>query len=545
MLSRSLIDTLFDPDLPSVSDWRALYPPRDLPPGAAVTRFGPSPTGFVHIGGVYVATIARDVAHHTGGSYFIRIEDTDRVREVESAGEQFTRAFSYFEIESDEADDTHPWGPYEQSRRARIYESHVRQLLYDGKAFVCFATKEDLAASALEQRAEKAPPGYHGRWAIWRDADEEQVAEQLAAGRPYVVRFRAPEGPPGRAAYDDLIRGWIEQDDNINNIVILKTSDQPPRLPTYHLAHAVDDHLMGTTTVIRGDEWISSVPLHHQLFDAFGFAHVDYAHIAPLMKMDGQSRRKLSKRKDPEASVDFYIQQGYPAAAVQCYLRGLANSRIAELPIDEALVAPIHIAECGVAGPLVDTAKLDNISRDVIGALAAEDVLSALRVWAERHDPELLAILDTDRGLTFRAIAVGRDGPEPRKDLAKWSAFRDVYSLYFPQLFVDVSDPADERFQGLEPGVVSAVVHAMADSYRELDDRDAWFDQVRDVARNHGFAAGPAEYRSRPDAYRGPLRAVANAIRVALTGSSRSPDLFEVTRALGQDEVIRRLRSVG
>jgi len=544
MLSRALIDSLFDADLPTVEQLAAQYPPRALAPGAKVTRFAPSPTGFVHIGGVYVATIARDVAHHTGGSYFVRIEDTDLARVVESSGEQFVRAFSYFDIASDESD-ADPWGPYEQSKRARIYESHVRQLLYDDRAFICFATKEELAASTLEQQAEKIPPGYYGRWATWRDATEDQVVAALEAGKPYVVRFRAPEGPRGRAAYDDLIRGRIEQDDNINCVVILKTSDQPPRLPTYHLAHAVDDHLMGVTTVIRGDEWIPSVPVHHQLFDALGFPHVEYAHIAPLMKTEGGSKRKLSKRKDPEASVDFFIEAGYPADAVKYYLRGLANSRIAELPIAEALVAPIHLAECGVAGPLVDMAKLENISRDVIGDLTTAEVLDAVRTWAAAHDPELLAVLDSDPDLARRAIGVERDVPEPRKDLGRWSTFREIYAFFFPALFAPVTDPADERFAGLDPETVRSVATAFADAYTSGTDRDVWFDQVRTVARDHGYAPGPAEWKADQAAYKGQLRPIANVIRVALTGSSKSPDLFEVSNALGDDEVLRRLRAVG
>lgn len=539
-----MIDSLFDADLPSVSDWRARYPLRDLADGAKVTRFGPSPTGFVHIGGVYVATISRDVAHSTCGAYFIRIEDTDRLRQVESSAEQFARAFSYFDIESDECESTHPWGPYEQSRRARIYESHVRQLLYDGRAFVCFATKDDLAAATAEQQAQKVMSGYWGPWARWRDATEDQVAEKLEQGLPYVIRFRAPDGPPRRVAYHDLIRGSIEQDDNINNIVILKTSDQSLRLPTYHLAHAVDDHLMGVTTVIRGDEWISSVPLHHQLFDALGFPHVEYAHIAPLMKMDGRSKRKLSKRKDAEASVDFYIRQGYPAAAVKYYLRGLANSRIADLPIGEGLAAPIRLAECGVAGPLVNTAKLENISRDVIGEMTNEDVLVALRTWASVYDAHLLAVLEEDPERAISAVGIDRGGSKPRKDLAKWSSFRDVYAFLFDAFFRVVSDPGDERFQSLDEQTVRSVARAFAAKYRGGADRDVWFEQIRAVARDHGYASGPAEWKADPGAYLGPLRPIANVIRVAMTGSSSSPDLFAVATVLGDDEVRRRLWAV-
>ncbi|MDT7670467.1 MAG: glutamyl-tRNA synthetase, partial [Pseudonocardiales bacterium] len=367
MLDRALIDGLFPADLPDPDHWEQLYPARELPEGARVTRFAPSPTGFVHIGGVYTATIAKDVAHHSGGVYFVRIEDTDQSREVEGVAAQFGRAFEYFGIASDEPTDA-PWGPYLQSKRELIYLSYVRELMRQGLAYPCFCTREELAEMTKRQQATKIPTGYYGSWARWRDADPDEVAAKLAAGDDYVVRFRSP-GTEGRVSFVDAIRGRLEHEANRNDVVILKSVTQSPRLPTYHLAHAVDEHLMRVNLVVRGEEWISSVPLHLQLFAALGFEPPTYAHVAPLMKQESGSRRKLSKRKDPEASVDFYVDAGYPAPAVLYYLRGLANGRLAELPLEQALTTAISLDECGVAGPLVDMVKLADISGDHIATL--------------------------------------------------------------------------------------------------------------------------------------------------------------------------------
>jgi len=541
------VDSLFPADLSEPEHWEQQYPPRDLPEGAEVTRFGPSPTGFVHIGGVYVAMIDQDVSARTGGRYLVRVEDTDQSREVEGALAQFERAFDYFRIQPTEGEGSNDgagdYGPYLQSAREPIYLTYVRHLLRQGRAYLCFATRDELADITARQQAAKVPPGYYGTWAIWRDADDDRVREELAKGTPYVVRFRAPDEAAGqRARFTDAIRGELEHEANRNDVVILKSSDQAVRLPTYHFAHAVDDHLMRTTLVIRGEEWISSVPLHLQLFDALGFAPPRYAHIAPLMKQIPGGKRKLSKRKDPEASVDFYISAGYPADAVLYYLRGLANGRLAELPLAEALVEPIHLAECGVAGPLVDLVKLEDISADHVATLTGEQILDAVRVWAATHDAELVPVLDANRDLALRALAVERDGVEnPRKDLRKWSDFRPAYGFFFAELFTPVTDAADERLGGLDPRLVQAFLADFADGYQPLEDGREWFDQIRQLAAKHGFAPNPKEFKKNPDAYPGSIREASQLVRVTLTGSTRSPDLHAVATTLGPAEVRRRL----
>jgi glutamyl-tRNA synthetase len=548
MLDRAVIDGLFPADLPEPEYWEEKYPQRDLAEGAKVTRLGPSPTGFIHIGGIYAGMIDRDVSTSTGGVYLVRIEDTDQSREVEGALEQFARGFDYFHISSDEDVTKGSYGPYMQSQREQIYLTYVRHLLRQGKAYLCFATKEELADITGRQQANKVPTGYYGKWAIWRDADASDVAAKLAEGTPYVVRFRAPDDADGaRARFTDAIRGELEHEANRNDAVILKASDQSPRLPTYHFAHAVDDHLMRVNLVIRGDEWISSVPLHQQLFAALEFEPIQYAHIAPLMKQIPGGKRKLSKRKDPEAGVDFYIGAGFPADAVLYYLRGLANGRLAEVPLAEALAAPIQLDQCGVAGPLVDLVKLEDISADHIATLSGQQILDAVRVWALEYDAELVPVLDAEPELALRALAVERDGVEnPRKDLRKWSDFRSAYAFFFPSLFELVSGPTDERIAalGVAPEVVTAFAQDLVASYEHRDDAAEWFNQIRDLAAKHGFAANAKEYKKDPDAYPGSIREASQLVRVAITGATKSPDLHATTQALGKDETLRRLQAL-
>jgi glutamyl-tRNA synthetase len=543
MLTRTVIDSLFPSDLPEPEHWERQYPPRDLPAGAEVTRFAPSPTGSLHLGAVYTATINADVARHSGGRYLLRIEDTDQVRLVEGSLDQFNEAFDYFDLRPDEGGGTGSYGPYAQSARAQTYLTYVRELLRQDKAYLCFATKEELADITARQQKAGALPGYYGTWAIWRNATPEQVAEKLAAGERYVVRFRSPGAAGVRVSYTDVVRGEMTQDDNRNDVVILKSTD--PRLPTYHMAHVVDDHLMWVNLVIRAEEWLSSVPLHHQLFDALGFDRIQYAHIAPLMKQDKGSRRKLSKRKDPEASVSYFIELGYPAEAVQYYLRGLANGRLAEMPLPEALAEPIRLSECGTAGPLLDLIKLDDISADFIATLTGEEILERMAVWSARQDPELGAVLAAERPLALRALAIERVGVEnPRKDLRKWSDFRPVYGYFFPQVFEPLTDPADERFAGLAPHLVRAVAVGFADGYVEPGPEVDWFAQIRDLAARLGFAPNQKAYKQDPSAYPGSIREASQVVRVLLAGTPRSPDLAAVAAALSSAEVLRRIRSV-
>jgi len=357
-----------------------------------------------------------------------------------------------------------------------------------------------------------------------------------------VVRFRSPGRTGGRTSFIDASRGELSMEANYNDVVILKSS-AGEQLPTYHFAHAVDDHLMRANLVIRGEEWLSSVSLHLQLFEALQFEPPTYAHIALLMKQIPGGKRKLSKRKDPEADVDFYIRSGYPADAVLYYLRGLANGRLAEIPLPEALAAPISLAECGGAGPLVDLVKLEDISADYIATLSGPEIYTAVTAWSAEFDPDLHGVIESPPDLTLAALAVERDGvSNPRKDLRKWSDFRAAYGFFFAELFTLVG--ADDSQLGLPADLVRSFAGDFIATYRDLDDPVQWFQQVRDLADKFGFARNAKEYKQSPDAYPGSIREASQLIRVGLTGSTKSPDLFQVARTLGRDEVIRRVTTL-
>jgi glutamyl-tRNA synthetase len=545
MLDRDEIDALFPNDLPEASHWEHQYPPRRLSLQAQVTRFCPSPTGSLHLGGIFVAMLDQAIARQSGGIYLVRIEDTDQEREIAGAVGQFSRALEWYDLSSDESEETGQYGPYVQSRRSEIYLTYVRDFLRAGKAYLCFCTRADLAKLAEEQRAANVSTGYYGNWAPWRDAPDELVRQRLLAGDPYVVRFRSPGAADRQVEFRDAIRGRIALYDNRNDIVILKSSENALPLPTYHFAHVVDDHLMRVNLVIRGEEWIPSVPVHLQLFDAAGFESVAYAHVAPLMKRDGSSRRKLSKRRDPEASIEFYMGAGYPQSALIYFLRGLANSRLSYMPIGEELKEPLRLKECGVAGPLIDLAKLDDIAANVIAEMTSEDIIDKVGKWASIYDVELAAVVAHQRALALRVLGIDRaEADHPRKDLKKWSDFRRVYGYFFNTLFQPITDTADSRFGNVPHEAVRALASLFAHKYHGWTDPDQWFDQIRVAGVTSGFAPTVRAFKDAPSSYIGSIREASQIIRVLLTGGTNSPPLHLIANALGDEEVRHRVNAV-
>jgi glutamyl-tRNA synthetase len=383
--------------------------------------------------------------------------------------------------------------------------------------------------------------GYWGEWARCRNLPEATVTQRLDAGHPYVIRFRSPEFSDKRIRYVDLIRGPLEKEDNRNDAVIRKTTG----LPTYHFAHPVDDHLMRVTVMIRADEWLSSIPLHLQLFEALGFPMPRYAHIAPLLKSDGKSRRKLSKRNDPEAAVDFYVRAGYPAEGVLVYLRGLANSRLLDGPPKEVLSAPLLLEDCARGGQLVDIAKLDHVCREVIAEMVPDEIANRVLNWAEEFDPPLAQLIREDRQAIINALMIHQVPPTgPRKEIAKWSEFREKAGFLVARLFEPVTDPADARFAPVNAGLVSQFARRLSESYRHNVPADEWFAQIREAAVALGFAATAREFKNNPQ-LPGSIKEAANIVRVLLTGRTTSPELYPVTRTLGEPEVRRRLLAVG
>lgn len=540
-ITDELISRMFPEKTYTYDELEAKYPKRDLPINAIVTRFSPSPTGFLHIGGIYIAMIAKDLAYNSKGVYFVRVEDTDQERLVEDSKEHFEKAFKYFDISSDE-DENAPWGPYVQSERSDIYISYVKHLVQIGRAYPCFCTKETLQKQSIKQSDEKVDRGYYGRWAKCRNLDSSEVERKIKLGEPYVIRFKS-NGSSESVTFDDKIRNKLTLKDNINDVVILKSSSNKLRLPTYHLAHAVDDHLMRVNLVLRSEEWLPSVPLHLQLFDALGFERISYAHIAPLMKLDGASKRKLSKRKDPEASVNFYMEQGYPAKSVIIYLRGLANSNLAELPISDCLNEPIILNNFQHSGALVDFEKLNNISSNYIAKMEAGEILNKIYIWANEYDTELALIIKNKWNYTLEVIDTDRFPDETvRKDLYQWSQFRNLYGFFYAEIF-EANESIYEKVEDIATKEVrNKLINNIINGLVMIDDKKAWFNNLKDIIKKSNFALNNKEYKKNPTQFVGKMKDAISIFRIILTGKVSGLGLYEICRTLGNDEVDRRLK---
>ena len=527
----------------AIAKIEADYPPRSLPEGAKVTRMSPSPTGFMHLGNLFGAIADERLAHQSGGVFYLRIEDTDQKREVPGAVETILKVFSDYELPFDEgatADgDNGAYGPYRQRQREGIYRAYAKRLVRQGKAYPCFCTEEELAAIREKQAAEKANFGYYGSWAVHRDTPLSEVESRVAAGEPFVLRFRS-EGDPGRRTkFTDLVRGTMELPENDQDVVLLKSDG----IPTYHFAHVVDDHLMGTTHVVRGEEWLATLPIHIQLFGAMGWKMPKYVHTAQLMKLENGNKRKLSKRKDPELALDFYQRQGYCVAAVKEYLMTLLNSnfedwRLAnpDAPLDKF---PFNTKKMGVSGALFDIEKLGDVSKNVISRMSAAEVADRLTAWAREYDPGFCALLERDPAYTEAILSIGRGGKKPRKDIAVWSGAKEYLSFFFDELFT---------CDGAYPENVSAadakrILDEYAAIYDPADDSGVWFDRIKALAERLGYAANMKDYKQNPSAYRGSVADVSMVLRVAVTGRQNSPDMYEIMRLLGRERVLRRLGS--
>lgn len=527
----------------AIAEIEADYPPRSLPEGAKVTRMAPSPTGFMHLGNLFGAIADERLAHQSGGVFYLRIEDTDQKREVPGAVETILKVFSDYELPFDEgatADgDNGAYGPYRQRQREGIYRAYAKRLVRQGKAYPCFCTEEELAAIREKQAAEKANFGYYGSWAVHRDTPLSEVESRVAAGEPFVLRFRS-EGDPGRRTkFTDLVRGTMELPENDQDVVLLKSDG----IPTYHFAHVVDDHLMGTTHVVRGEEWLATLPIHIQLFGAMGWRMPKYVHTAQLMKLENGNKRKLSKRKDPELALDFYQRQGYCVAAVKEYLMTLLNSnfedwRLAnpDAPLDKF---PFNTKKMGVSGALFDIEKLGDVSKNVISRMSAAEVADRLTAWAREYDPGFCALLERDPAYTEAILSIGRGGKKPRKDIAVWSGAKEYLSFFFDELFA---------CDGAYPENVSAadakrILDEYAAIYDPADDSGVWFDRIKALAERLGYAANMKDYKQNPSAYPGSVADVSMVLRVAVTGRQNSPDMYEIMRLLGRERVLRRLGS--
>ena len=541
---RQLAALLFPHVSETVDDLERRFPPRALPEGARVTRFAPSPTGFLHIGGLFSALISKLNAATTNGLFLLRIEDTDKKREITDGVSEIVKGLSAFGVEINEGvigfgQERGDYGPYQQSRRAAIYHVVAKRLVEEGLAYPCFCTEEELTAIREKQETLSLDTkGYFGAWAVYRDTPFEKQKALLAAGKPWTLRLRSPGDPNKRVAFDDLIKGRIEMPENIQDVVLLKQDG----IPTYHFAHAVDDHFMRITHVVRGDEWIASVPLHIQLFKICGFRLPKYAHIAPIMKEDNGGKRKLSKRKDPEAAVTYYAEQGYPKESVLEYLLTLANSNFEDWrranPTAPQSAFPFNLKKMSTSGALFDLDKLNDVSKNVIAAMDADTVLQKALDWAGDYDPQLYSLLQQDENVSRAIFAIDRGGKKPRKDLAKWSEVKSYFSYFFDDLFQ--TDLA-ELPENITPDLAAAVLRAYETAYSAADDKEQWFDRIKALCAPLGCTPNVKEYKQNPAAFKGHVGDLSTVIRVAVTGRRNTPDLYSILQILGEDRVRARL----
>ncbi len=516
------------------------YPARDLKEGARVVRIAPSPTGYLHLGVLFTASVNYMTARASNGVFFFRLEDTDKKREVDGGAEDILKGLRQYGLTIDEGyeapgKETGSYGPYRQSDRADIYHAYAKALLLQGAAYPCFCTAEELDATRTVQEAAKKRTGYYGEYAHCRDLSPEEAIRRIEAGQPYVVRLRSPGDESRRVKFDDMIKGTIEMPENDQDIVLLKTDG----IPTYHFAHAVDDHLMRTTHVIRGDEWIASVPIHLQLFRMLGFRAPKFAHVSPIMKEDDGGKRKLSKRKDPEAAVHFYTEQGYPADSVMEYLLTVANSDYEEWrrrnPDLSRLAFPFNLKKMSVSGALFDLNKLNDVSKNVIAVMDAESVAEQVLAWAKDYDQTLYARLSENPATTVGIFAIDRGGNKPRKDIAKWSDVPDYVQYFFE---APTAYPWPET---VPPQEIAAILKAYAAVYDPAQDKQEWFNTIKSICPALGFCPEVKEYKKDPTAYKGHAGDVSTVIRVAITGRRNTPDLCSIMQLLGKDTVTARL----
>lgn len=541
MSLESLAQLIFPDEDKGTEYYESLYPPRSLPEGAKVTRIAPSPTGFMHLGNLYGALTDERLAHQSGGVFMLRIEDTDSKREVENGVEMIIAALGSFGLVFDEgmtADgEKGSYGPYRQSNRAHIYHAFAKKLLLEGKAYPCFCTEEELAAMHEKQEAEKANFGYYGKWAKYRSLPTDEAEALIRAGKPFVLRFRS-EGSEDRYLHlDDMIRGRIDVPENCQDFVLLKSDG----IPTYHFAHVVDDHLMRVTHVVRGEEWLATWPIHIQLFASLGWKSPKYCHTAHLMKAEGNGKRKLSKRKDPELALSFYRENGYPVESVREYLMTLLNSNFEEWRLANPSSAledfKFSVSKMGSSGALFDLDKLRDVSRNVVASMTAQQVYDRVLDWAKEYDPSFAELLEGDERYALRILSIGRGGKKPRKDIALWSDVKPYMSMFYPSLFV--------RREGLPDGFdrsdIKKALELFCDTYDENDTQEQWFARIKEIAASLGYAPETKLYKQSPDSYRGHVGDISMFIRVALTGSTNSPDMYEIMKILGRGESLSRI----
>lgn len=547
-IKSKIIEKLFSEELPMISEIEKRYPPRKLKEGAMVTRIAPSPTGFMHIGSLYTALISERLAHQSEGVFFLRIEDTDKKREVGGASDLITKSLGHYGVKIDEGEiapgsEIGQYGPYKQSDRAKLYKSYVKSLVETGLAYPCFCSHEELEEMRAMQEAQGVRPGYYKQWAKWRDRSEQDVIQTLEEGNSFVIRFKSNGDFNRKIVVNDVLKGTRELSENDQDVVIMKSDG----LPTYHMAHIIDDHLMGTTHVLRGDEWLSSTPLHLQLFEAIKWTPPVYGHISPIQKMEGLSKRKLSKRKDPEANVAYYEEQGYPQDAVIEYLLNLANSNFEDWRKtnpdknnSEFQLAFNKLSNS--SGALFDFNKLNSISKEVIARYSAEEVFNKSLEWAERYDLELVEMMNNNSEYVMKILNIERSSEaKVRKDLSKWSDVKREMEYFFNEKFSLSKEDLMQSLSEISFNDIKKVVESFTQNYNENDSKEIWFEKIKEIARQTGYAENVKTFKENPERYKGNVADIAKIFRVLLTGRIQTPDLHSIMQVMGKDRVFKRL----
>ena len=540
---KELADLIF-PDVKDKEYYEEKYPRRELPEGAMVLRVAPSPTGNVHIGTIYQALINKIAAKRSGGVFYARIEDTDQKREIEGGIKQIIDALNDFDVSPDEGMVSEEewkgnYGPYKQSLRKEIYQSYAKFLLEQGKAYPCFCSQEELNEIRAKQEAAKIRPGYYGVWAKYRNLSVQDAIDKIKNGEPYIIRFKSQGREDKKIKHKDVIKGNIEFPENDQDIVIIKADG----LPTYHFAHAIDDHLMGTTHVTRGDEWLSSVPLHLQLFYELGFRAPKYAHTPTLLKNDNGNKRKISKRKDPEAAASYYIEEGIPADAVKEYLLNIANSSFENWrranPDKDIYDFDFHLNKMSVSGALFDMVKLLDVSKIVISKMSAEEVYEKTYTWAVNYDEELKDILK-DKEYSLKVLGIERGNKKPRKDIAKWSDVKENIIYMYDEKFMNSDIEYPYQVINDKSDIDTILKLYIEKYYNENDDKQTWFEKIKELSGSLGFASEVKEFKANPGMYKAHVGDVSTVLRVALTGRTNTPDMYEIMQVLGKKSIVKR-----
>ncbi len=538
---KKIAELIFSDVDKSTEYYEELYPARDLAEGARVTRFAPSPTGYLHFGGLYAGFASKLTAQTTNGVFMLRIEDTDKKREVEDGVTGIVTGLKAFGVAPDEGvmgfdSEDGKYGPYTQSHRRAIYRAFAKKLMEEGKAYPCFCTPEDLDDIRAKQENEDIK-GYYGAYAKCRDLTDDEIIEKLNSGAQYTVRLRSTGDIQRKITFDDMIKGKIEMSENVNDVVILKADG----IPTYHFAHAIDDHLMRTTHVVRGDEWIASVPLHIELFRTCGFKPVKYAHIAPIMKEENGGKRKLSKRKDPEANVSYYIEKGYPEASVKEYMLTILNSNFEEWrkanKTEDISKFPFNLKKMSVSGALFDMVKFNDVSKNVISVMTNQQVYDLVVAWAKDYNEKLYNLFTADSEKAKAILNIDRDNPKPRKDIACWEEVENYVSFFYNELYT----PDSTLPENINKEDAIEILAKYKEVYSANDSKEEWFNKIKELCSACGFTPNVKEYKQNPDAFKGHVGDVSTVIRIAITSRTNTPDLYYIMQVLGVDEVMNRI----